>query len=402
MVGMKRSYSDSPIAYICVFLFIIGSMIAITFALTGEYLGLTYLTSAIIIIFSLFCAVWSCRGILQSAKKPTLRRDIPEEFQSIIPTGFQRLRKSESQKTKLTVRKPIPGVSVALSGIDDISYERPMRKPQPETQEPQVKVLRGGEFIGNRMRFKVKITNDSPYVITDVTVFLLSYPKESLKFVGDDDNVFFAKIEPGGFLSPTFDFLPTQDCVKGEIVAGVSFLDMQGNPQLRNTKPFIIRSVCDLLLPQRITPHDFELKLNELECGEVSIKIEEWTPEKMFEKALRIVDESNFFEVGSEIEESDGIIFAKIIGFALGKYTGKEVGVEINITGPSKTKGASCKIKVSGEDQAMILPAIDDLRERLNAWLCPMCSSPLSLTNVEDLKQGKVVVCPFCDVTIGR
>ncbi|MFW9833057.1 MAG: hypothetical protein ACFFEK_03595 [Candidatus Thorarchaeota archaeon] len=402
MVGMKSRYSSSSVVYICVSLFIIGSMIAIAVAFTGQYLGLIYLSTAVIIIFSLFCAVWSCREILQSAKKPSLRRDIPAEYQSMIPTGFQRLRKSESQKTKMAARKPIPGVSVALSEIDDISYERTRRKPLPETQEPQVKVLRGGEFIGNRMRFKVKITNDSPYVITDVTVFLLSYPKESLRFVGDDDNVFFAKIEPGGYLSPTFDFLPTQDCVRGEIVAGVSFLDMQGNPQLRNTKPFIIRSVCDLLLPQRITPQDFKLKLNELECGEVTIKIEEWTPEEMFEKALRIVDESNFFEVNSEIEKTDEIIFAKIIGFALGKYTGKEVGVEIDITGPSKTKGASCKIKVSGEDHAMILPAIDDLRERLNAWLCPMCSSPLSLTNVEDLKEGKVVVCPFCNVTIGR
>jgi hypothetical protein len=402
MVGMKNDDPERRVVYICVFLSFIGIMIAIIYVFSGSSIRLSLLVPAIIIIFSLFCLVWPCRESLQSAKKPTLRRDIPAEYQSIIPRGFQRLQKSESQKTKLAARKPIPGVSVALSEIDDYSYERPTRKPTPKTHEPQVKVLRGGEFIGNRMRFKVKITNDSPYVITDVTVFLLSYPKESLRFVGDDDNVFFAKIEPGGYLSPTFDFLPTQDCVRGEIVAGVSFLDMQGNPQLRNTKPFIIRSVCDLLLPQKITPQDFEFKLSELECGEVTIKIEEWTPEEMFEKALRIVDESNFFEVKSEIEETDEIIFAKIIGFALGKYTGKEVGVEIDITGPSKTKGASCIIKVSGEDQAMILPAIDDLRERLNAWLCPLCSSPLSLTNVEDLKQGKVVVCPFCDVTIGR
>ena len=65
-------------------------------------------------------------------------------------------------------------------------------------------------------------------------------------------------------------------------------------------------------------------------------------------------------------------------------------------------KGASCTVRVSGEDQAMILPAIDDLRERLSVWLCPMCGSPLTLENVEDLKEGNVVVCPFCAVSIGR
>ncbi|NHI88014.1 MAG: hypothetical protein EAX87_00745 [Candidatus Thorarchaeota archaeon] len=356
-------------------------------------------------VFSIFCVFCASANANKTEESEQDKKEIPEEYQSLIPEGFRRLQMSESQKTKAAdslPRRPIPGVAHSLSRIHDVFDDEPTRRPSTRPKPQAVRVLRGGEFIGNRMRFKVKVINDSPYVITDVTVFLLAYPKESLKFVGDDDSVSFAKIEPGGFLSPTFDFLPTQDCVKGEIVAGVSFLDMHGNPQVRNTKPFIIRSVCDLLLPSRITPEDFELRLKDLECGEVSVKIEEWTPEEMFEKALRIVDESNFFEVSSKIEDTDGIAFGKITGFALGKYTNKEVGVEIDITGPVKAKGASCKIKVSGEDQAMILPAIDDLRERLNAWLCPMCSSPLSLAQVEDLKEGNAVVCSFCDVTIGR
>ncbi|MFW9837994.1 MAG: hypothetical protein ACFFE7_10765 [Candidatus Thorarchaeota archaeon] len=326
---------------------------------------------------------------------------------SDVPHGFRRLVLSRSQKTRMArddglPRRPIPGVAMA---IREWEYETPDSKTKTQTektQEQQVKVTRGGEFVGNRMRFKVKIINDSPYVITDVTVYLLSYPTEALRFSGGNDKVFFPKIEPGGFRSPTFDFMPTQDCVRGEIVAGVSFLDNEGDPKMKNTRPFVIRSVCDLLLPQKIAPQDFELRLKELECGEIVVKIEEWTPEEMFEKALKIVDESNFFEVSSKSDESDGVTHAKIVGFAQGKYTGKEVGVEILITGHSQTKGASCTIRVSGEDQAMILPAIDDLRERLSAWLCPRCSSPLSLSNVEDLREGKVVECPFCEVTIGR
>ena len=274
--------------------------------------------------------------------------------------------------------------------------------PEIKIDDAPVKVLRGGEFIGNRMRLKVKVLNNSEFLIADVTIYLLTYPNDSLKFAGDENHVFFSKIEPGGFRSPTFDFLPTQDCVRGEIVAGVSYVDMRGKPQTLTARPFVIRSVCDLLLPHRISTQDFELKLKELECGEMKIKIDEWTPEEMFEKALRIVDEANFFEVSSEIEETDSIIFAKIVGFAQGKYTQKEVGIQISITGPAKVKGASCTIKVSGEDQAMIMPAIDDLRERLSAWLCPLCSSPLSLAHVEDIRDGKVVECPFCKVTIGR
>lgn len=92
----------------------------------------------------------------------------------------------------------------------------------------------------------------------------------------------------------------------------------------------------------------------------------------------------------------------RISGWAKGKYTGKNVGAEIFITGIAKQQGASCRIRVAGEDDAMILPAIDDLKERLSAYLCPMCGSKLTLENVEDLKKGKIVCCPFCNVSIGR
>ena len=295
------------------------------------------------------------------------------------------------RRTVQTTR-PIPGVSHAV---------RRVHTP-PALLEKQVRVARGGEFVGNRMRYKVKVINETPYMITDVTVYLLSYPKNALRLAGNKDDCRFEKIEPGGFRSPTFDFLPTQDCVRGEIVAGVSYVDMTGKAHTLSTQPFIIRSVCDLLIPDQVSPEEFALKLKSHEHGEICIKVDEWTPEEMFEKALRIVDDSNFFEVSSNMDVKDGIAFGTISGFAKGKYTGKSVGVQLSISGPSKVRGASCTIRVSGEDQAMILPAIDDLKERLSAWLCPMCGSALTLQNVEDLKEGKVISCPFCNVSIGR
>ncbi|MGY5859217.1 MAG: hypothetical protein RTU63_07600 [Candidatus Thorarchaeota archaeon] len=293
---------------------------------------------------------------------------------------------------RIPKKKPIPGVAHSIAAV---------KKPTSD-EKGTVRALRGGEFIGNRMRFKVKVLNETQFIISDVTIFLISYPKEALRLDQTENDAQFPKIEPGGFRSPTFDFLPTQDCVRGEIVAGVSYIDERGNPHVLNTNPFVIRSVCDLLLPDQIGPEDFAAKLEDLHCGELVVKVESWTPEEMHEKALRIMEDANFYEVQSNLENREGIIFGKIDGLAKGKYTGKSIGVQILISGPSNVKGASCTLKVSGEDQAMILPAIDDLRERLSAWLCPLCGSPLTLENVEHLKDGKAVVCPFCNVPIGR
>jgi len=337
------------------------------------------------------------------------RRKSPEEFEE-VPTGFQRLLRSESQKTKLADRRdkrPISGVAMAIHKIEKLEaifdgIETKSEEPSRKQPEPQVKVRRGGEFIGNRMRFKVKLLNDSEFTVTDVTVYIISYPSDALRLEADDDSVHFPKLEPNGSVSPTFDFLPTRDCVRGDIVAGVSYIDMTGRPHTLSTDPFVIRSVCDLLIPDKVTPEDFELSLKRHEHGEIAIKVDEWTPEDMFEKALKIVDESNFFEVSSDIKTNDGVVFGNISGYAKGKYTGKNVGVQISITGPERKSGASCTIRVSGEDQAMILPAIDDLRERLSAWLCPLCSSPLPLSLVEELRLGEIVVCPCCNVSISR
>ena len=347
-----------------------------------------------VFVFLVIC----CFSALKKSKDGFENSESPERMPSYLRKEISRTASSKQQRkyytseTMRTYKKPIPGVARSLSAA------RSRSEQDPST----VKALRGGEFIGNRMRFKVKVLNETQYTITDVKVFLISYPSEALRLANDDDDEYFPKIEPKGFRSPTFDFMPTQDCVRGDIIAGVSYIDEKGAAHTLTTKPFIIRSVCDLLLPDQIGPDEFALKLKEHESGEIVVKVQEWTAQEMYEKSLRIIEEANFYEVESSSEEQDGVFHASIAGLAKGKYTGKSIGVKILVSGPVGQKGANCTIQVSGEDQGMILPAIDDLRERLSAWLCPLCGSALTLDNVESLKEGKAVVCPFCNVSIGR
>lgn len=346
------------------------------------------------IVFLVIC----CFSASKKSKEEYENSEGSERMPSYLRKELSRTASSKQQHRYYTsgtmriYKKPIPGVARSLSA----AKSRTARGPST------VKALRGGEFIGNRMRFKVKVLNESQFTITDVKVFLISYPTEALRLASDEDDEHFPKIEPKGFRSPTFDFMPTQDCVRGEIIAGVSYIDERGAAHTLTTKPFVIRSVCDLLLPDQIGPEEFALKLKEHESGEIVVKVQEWTAREMFEKSLRIIEDANFFEVESSSDEQDGVFHASIAGLAKGKYTGKSIGVRISISGPSNEKGASCTLKVSGEDEAMILPAIDDLRERLSAWLCPLCGSALTLDSVESLKGGKAVVCSFCNVSIGR
>ncbi|MHA1481302.1 MAG: hypothetical protein ACTSQZ_07765, partial [Candidatus Thorarchaeota archaeon] len=265
----------------------------------------------------------------------------------------------------------------------------------------EIHALRGGEFVGNRFRYKVKVTNDSTFVVTDVTVTLLTYPRDTLSLEGDSTKN-IAKIDPGGFRSPTFDFLPTQDCVKGDIIASISYIDSRGHAHSMTTEPFTIRAVCDLLRPETVTVEEFMNKLSTIDHGEMASRVEDWTPEEMHDKTLQILRESNFFEVSSEIDQINGNIQCKTQGWAKGIYTGKNLGVEITISGIPSVKGATCKVRMYGEDEAMIMPAIDEISQKLVAWLCPKCGGALPQDSVEELKTGMSVACPFCGITIGR
>ncbi len=140
--------------------------------------------------------------------------------------------------------------------------------------------------------------------------------------------------------------------MKGSLIASVSFVDHRGQAHSRTTESYTIRAVCDLLTPENISPEAFQLKLSELEHGELTSKVSDWTPEEMHSKTLQILENSIFFEVSSNMSQHEEHTETNIIGWARGKYTGKNIGIEITVTGKQGVKGATCRIRMSGEDEA--------------------------------------------------
>ncbi|MGM0686583.1 MAG: hypothetical protein ACQET3_06420, partial [Promethearchaeati archaeon] len=296
----------------------------------------------------------------------------------------------------VTIMKP------KITTLSNLSLDWPFKKwNRKRISPPGTNIVRGAEFVGNRLRYKVKVTNTSDTVLTDVSVSIATYPRESLKLQGERTRT-INKLEPNGFRSPSFEFLPTQDCVKGKIVSTVSYVDFKGEVHSAPTEPYTVRSVCDLLEPEEISPESFELRLSEMECGELAVEVEDWTPVEMYSKTIQVLERLNFFEVKTEIGEENDHVISRISGWSKGKYTQKNVGVEIIVTGRPGERGATAQIRMSGEDEAMIMPAIDEIAQEMSAWLCPMCGAKLPAVTVDELKAGRSVACPFCGVTMDR
>ncbi|GAG92236.1 unnamed protein product, partial [marine sediment metagenome] len=129
-----------------------------------------------------------------------------------------------------------------------------------------VRVARGGQIEGGEYIFKIKVINNGKYNITDVNIYILSYPEESLVLSRIDshpgsspDRAKFRKISKGGgFVSPSFIFRPNKDCIKGTIHSFINFINEEDQIETINVEPHEIRMICGLLKPKVVSNEEFE------------------------------------------------------------------------------------------------------------------------------------------------
>ncbi len=306
--------------------------------------------------------------------------DIPPNHANAMGAAY-----AEIQADKLT-----PPVEAAPEPADplDITSEQVV-----ESQEG-VHVYRGCEIVGSKFDYKVKVQNDSGYVITNLTVSIVAYPRDCMELAGETVKT-ISRVEVGGFRSPQFTFYPTRDCVQGKIVATVSFIDFRDQLHTLQVEPYLIRSVCDLLRPSERTSKEFDAILSGLQQTRQEQALD-WNPRVLFTKAEMLLPSKNFHIVDSTEHTLGGEFIGTIRGFAEGKYTGRKVAVVFLISGPENGRHSMVKVEALGEDVAMLPTTIDELADSIDSWICLRCGAPLETEQVEELETRKPIRCKYC------
>ena len=300
------------------------------------------------------------------------------------------------------------------SAYDEIQADKstpPIEAPvetSPETFEVEVEpvdgpetgvqVLRGCEIVGGKFDYKVKVVNNSGYVITNVTVGIVAYPMDCMELAGESVKT-ISRIEVGGFRSPQFTLYPTKDCVQGKIVATVSFIDFLDQLHTESVEPYLIRSVCDLLLPSKRTSADFDRLLKNLEKTQQEQTLE-WNAQVLFTKAEKILPLKNFHVVDAEEHVVSGEFIGTIRGYAEGKYTKNKVAIVMMICGPENGRHSTVKVEALGEDVSMLPTTIDELADTMDSWVCLRCGAPLDVEEVEELGRRQPIRCKYCTHTL--
>ncbi len=281
---------------------------------------------------------------------------------------------------------------------EEPKIELEARTESPEIPLKQVDVMRGCEIIGGKFDFKVKVANNTDFVITNVTVSIVAYPQDCMEIGGENAKT-ISRIEVGGFRSPSFTFYPTKDCVQGKVVATVSYIDFRDQLHTLQVEPYLIRSVCDLLKPSKATSQQFDLILSNLtKAGEDQTL--EWNPKILFTKAEKLLPAKNFHIIDSDEKIVSGQFIGTIRGYAEGKYTGKKVAVVFLISGPEDGRHSAVKVEALGEDIAMLPTTIDELAETMDSWICLRCGAPLDSEEVIELGKRQPIRCRYCSHTL--
>jgi len=307
--------------------------------------------------------------------------DIPPDHAEAMQSAY-----NEIQEDK--IRPPVEATEPESHDILEDS------ETQSSGSETGVIVLRGCEIVGGKFDFKVKIKNDSGYVITNVTVSIVAYPQDCMELTGENVKT-ISRIEVDGFRSPQFTFYPTKDCVQGKVVATVSYIDFLDQLHTMSVEPYLIRSVCDLLQPSKKTSEAFELVLTGLEKTQQEQTLD-WNAQVLFTKAEKILPAKNFHIVDSEEHIVRGEFIGTIRGYAEGKYTQKKIAVIILITGPENGRHSCVKVEALGEDVAMLPTTIDELADTMDSWVCLRCGAPLEIEQIEEMGRRLPIRCKYC------
>jgi hypothetical protein len=260
----------------------------------------------------------------------------------------------------------------------------PGEVPIPITEEKEIQVLRGGEVVGDKIIYKVKIQNNSQYNITDVTVFLISYPRECMGLTTKETRS-TPKIESGGYRSLEFEFEPHKDCVEGTVHASVTYIDHLNQSHTESVNPFTIRSVCDLLKPYRVREEEFDnMVLAWQKTGEfkkVNLNIY-----NLFERSKITLERHNFSIVSSKLYETEDSILVRglIKAFAEGKYGKKKIGMLVEMMGSKDGELAQIRTSSTSEDEGMMASPISEVIEDFS-------QAGLSLDNMSPQEQEEFI-----------
>ncbi|MHA2220979.1 MAG: HEAT repeat domain-containing protein [Candidatus Thorarchaeota archaeon] len=260
-------------------------------------------------------------------------------------------------------------VEFSLSWLDGRATFKEHGTPIPQNWENPIKMLLETEAIPLRtsdhiqvfstytadpgsLEFGVSVENPMDEPINEVSVKILLYPYESLE-PADSLTQMIETIEPGGNDVLIFGFNVTNECVEGEFVTSVQFIDLKGEDIAAKSGNIFVRSIFEQFKPLEATPEELRTLKSELK---------EWNREHslatdakgLFDTLIDLFEYWNIHVVQSESTEKESMFMGVLSGMAQGRITEKKLVVTLTIVGKIDDDLSKLRIDVLSDDSEIL------------------------------------------------
>ncbi len=260
-------------------------------------------------------------------------------------------------------------VEYSLNWLDDRAIEKTHRTPIPKQQENPAQMLLETESIPMKtsddveivstfsvipesLEFGMMVQNVGEVTIRDVSVKVLLYPYESLE-PAEDLSQTIESIEPEGIEAIIFGFSIVKECVEGEFVTAVQFVDGNGENVAAKSGNIFVRSLFEQFSPLEITHEEFLSLKSELKKWnrEHTLTTE---AKELFRIITDLYELWNLYNVQSESTEKDDTFMGVISGMAEGRISGMKLAITLTVVGKLNDDLSKLRIDALCEDSEIL------------------------------------------------
>ncbi|MFX1483343.1 MAG: HEAT repeat domain-containing protein [Promethearchaeota archaeon] len=202
------------------------------------------------------------------------------------------------------------------------------------------------------LEFGIRVVNPTDEPIYEVSIKILLYPYESLEPM-DPLTQLIETIEPGGFEALIFGFRVIRECVEGEFVTSVQFIDEKGEDISAKSGNIFVRSLFEQFNPLETTPEELLSLKSEMKQWnrEHSLAAE---AKQLFEIIADLFQKWNLYIIQSESTERKGVFMGVVSGMALGRLTDMKLAVTLTVVGRINDDLSKLRIDVLCEDPEIL------------------------------------------------
>lgn len=352
-----------------------------------------------------------------------------EDFQPLVQKLQKKLINARNYRSQLQEKMDvIMGITATAPkrGSKILFDQKVPTLIRRDERKELLSIIREFDFVGGQVRFKVGITNNTKYSLTNIRIMFdinkaLKWIFHEPNYERKGDSVLISKLGAKEKKAITL-YLEPINCMESPINATVSFYDAKDRPQAVTMKPKTVSISCPIFFT-KTEANLARVKSLRRKFTHRDKKVFPITnPEKMslmFSSILSVLGKFDVKLIYKEYSEDD--LYGEAWYYGITKVKKNQLVTYASLDGENKI----LEFEVSGNDEEQITAFLAEIGDRIRKQLrsdgvitradqfydlriyvlqeqCPYCGDKISSELVQNYRDGESIECRYCNVIVAK